>query len=208
MARRRFSEWTSTGKTWPLTATLMTIIVSVTFLIGTNIKIDWLYALVGLPLLCFAMTGLLYKLMFPGFRRNTVTNLLAHLLWTAAIAAATSLITTLSFHWEVLLAIVPVGLIASGITHGKSKTAAYAYAGEIMATFVYVAVLTFVKIFPMTTVMVFLTVPIAVGCSKTIINSIEGGAHLTRDLGARTANLLHLFSILLAAAFVVATLVK
>jgi hypothetical protein len=60
--------------------------------------------------------------------------------------------------------------------------------------------------FPMTSIMVFLTIAIAIGCSKTIVNSIEGGAHLTRDLGARTANLLHLFSILLAVAFIASTL--
>ena len=75
-----------------------------------------------------------------------------------------------------------------------------------MSTYAYVAVLTFIGIFPMTSIMVFLTIAIAIGCSKTIVNSIEGGAHLTRDLGARTANLLHLFSILLAVAFIASTL--
>ena len=203
--RRRFSEWTSTAKTWPLTATLMAILVSLSYLVCTKVEINWLYALVGLPLLCFAITGLIYKLLFPGFKRNNITNLLVHLIWTSGVATATSFIATSTFHWEVLLAIVPVGLIASGITHGKKKTAAYFYATEIMSTFVYVAALSFAKIFPMTTIMVFLTIPIAIGCSKTIINSIEGGPHLTKDLGARTANLLHLFSILFATALVVAT---
>lgn len=186
---RRFSEWTSTAKTWPLTATLMTILVSLSYLVWIKVEINWLYALIGLPLLCFAITGLIYKLLFPGFKRNNITNLLAHLVWTSIVAVATSLIATMAFHWEILLPIVPVGLIASGITHGKNKTATYSYAAEIMATY-----------------MVFLTIPIAIGCSKTIVNSIEGGAHLTKDLGARTANLIHLFSILLSVSFIVAML--
>lgn len=186
---RRFSEWTSTAKTWPLTATLMTILVSLSYLVWIKVEINWLYALIGLPLLCFAITGLIYKLLFPGFKRNNITNLLAHLVWTSVVAVATSLIATMAFHWEILLPIVPVGLIASGITHGKNKTATYSYAAEIMATY-----------------MVFLTIPIAIGCSKTIVNSIEGGAHLTKDLGARTANLIHLFSILLSVSFIVAML--
>ena len=203
--RRRFSEWTSTAKTWPLTATLMAILVSLAYLVWAKEEITWLYVLIGLPLLCFAMTGLIYKLLFPGFRRNNITNLLVHLIWTSVVATATSFIATKAFHWEVLLAIVPVGLLSSGITHGHGKVAAYSYAFEIMSTYAYVAIMTFVGIFPTTTIMVFLTIAIAIGCSKTIVNSIEGGAHLTRDLGARTANLIHLFSILFATALVVAT---
>lgn len=204
--RRRFSEWTSTGKTWPLSATLVAIIVSLTFLVYKDADITWLHVLVGFPLLCFAMTGLIYKFLFPSFRRNNVTNALVHILWTGIVATATSFIATKAFHPEILLAILPVGLISSGITHGHGKVAAYSYAFEIMSTYAYVAVLTFIGIFPMTSIMVFLTIAIAIGCSKTIVNSIEGGAHLTRDLGARTANLLHLFSILLAVAFIASTL--
>jgi hypothetical protein len=56
--------------------------------------------------------------------------------------------------------------------------------------------------------MVFHTIAIAIGCSKTIVNSIEGSAHLTRDRGARTANLPHLFSILFAVVLLVATAMK
>lgn len=204
--RRRFSEWTSTGKTWPLSATLVAIIVSLTFLVYKDAYITWLHVLVGLPLLCFATTGLLYKFLFPSFRRNNVTNALVHILWTGIVATATSFIATKAFHPEILLATLPVGLLSSGITHGHGKVAAYSYAFEIMSTYAYVAVLTFIGIFPMTSIMVFLTIAIAIGCSKTIVNSIKGGAHLTRDLGARTANLLHLFSILLAVAFIASTL--
>ena len=226
--RRRFSEWTSTAKTWPLTATLMAIIVSLAFLVWwvKPGEIIWLNALVGLPLLCFAMTGLLYKLLFPSFKRNNFTNLLVHLMWTSIVAIATSFIATKTVYWEVLLAIVPVGMICSGITHGKNKMAANAYAFEILATYLYVTIFTFIGpvsenvssaiesgsavgtstgTFPLTSILVFLTVPIASGCAKTIKNSVEGGAHLTKDLGARTANLLHLFSILFATALVVAT---
>lgn len=142
------------------------------------------------------------------FRRNNITNAIVHLLWTGIIATATSFIATKAFYPEILLAILPVGLISSGITHGHGKVAAYSYAFEIMSTYAYVAIMTFVGIFPTTTIMVFLTIAIAIGCSKTIVNSIEGGAHLTRDLGARTANLLHLFSILFAVALLVATVMK
>ena len=206
--RKKINEWTSTGKTWPLSATFMAIIVSLTFLVYDGAEITWLNVLVGLPLLCFAVTGILYKLLFPSFRRNGFTNVLVHLIWTALVAIATSYITTKAIHWDILLAILPVGLISSGITHGLGKGAAYCYAGEIMSTYLYVALLSFFGIFPMTSILVFLTIPIGIGCSKTIINSTEGALHLTKDLGARTANLLHLFSILLSVAFVAAMLLS
>ena len=204
--RRRFNEWTSTGKSWPLTASLMAIIVSLSFLFWKGYKIEWLYALVGLPLLCFAMTGIIYKFLFPAFKRNVITNILVHMIWTSAVAVATSFIATKELHWDVLLAIVPVTLIAAGITHGKNRLSAYAYAVKVFISYLYVVVFSFLGYFPMTTIIIFLTVAIAFGCSKTMINSIEGGAHLTKDMGARTANLLHLFSILLAIAFVVGKL--
>lgn len=206
--RKKINEWTSTGKTWPLSATFMAIIVSLTFLVYNGVEVKWLYVLAGLPLLCFAVTGILYKLLFPTFRRNGFTNALVHLIWTALVAIATSYIATMTIHWDILMAILPVGLICSGITHGLGKGAAYLYASEIMVTYLYVALLSFFGIFPMTTILVFLTIPIAIGCSKTIINSTEGAVHLTKDLGARTANLLHLFSILLAVAFVAAMLLR
>ena len=204
MAIRRFSEWNETAKTWPLSASAMAIAVSLSFIFWKGYTITWMYAMIGLPLLCLAATGTIYKLLYPTFRRNNITNVLVHVLWTAICAIATSFICTGGVYWDVLVAIIPVGLIASGITHGKNRVATQSYAFEIMVTYAYLAVCSIAGIFPIATVIVFMTLPIALGCSKTIINSIEGGAHLTRDLGARTANLLNLFSILLAVAFAVA----
>ena len=205
MARRkRFSEWNETAQTWPLSVSVMSIIVSAAFLFWKGYQITWLYALLGLPLLCLALTWVIYKCLFPAFKRNNVTNVLVHVLWTGVSAIATSLIATGEIHWNVLLAILPVGLIASGITHGKGKTAAQAYAFELMINYLYLAVCSIAGIFPIATIIVFMTVPVAIGCSKTMMNSVEGGDHLTKDLGARTANLLHMFATLLAVAFAVA----
>ena len=204
MAIRRLSEWNETAKTWPLSASLVTIVVTTSYLIWNEYEINWSHALIGLPLMCLAMTGAIYKFMFPAFRRNNITNLLVHLLWVSIAAIATSFIATGALHWNVLIAIIPVGMIASGITHGKNMIAAYSYAFEVLSTYAYIAICSIIGIFPMATILIFMTLPVAFGCSKTMINSIEGGAHLTKDLGARTANLLHMFSMLLAVAFAVA----
>jgi 1,4-dihydroxy-2-naphthoate octaprenyltransferase len=63
--------------------------------------------------------------------------------------------------------------------------------------FVWIAVLSMIGMLPYTTVFIFLTLPIAVACSKTMVNSVEGGVHLIGDIDVRTANLQLLFSLML-----------
>lgn len=202
--RRRFSEWNETAQTWPLSSSVMAIAVSLSFLFWKAYDITWLHAIIGLPLLCLAMTGAIYKLLFPAFKRNILTNVIVHLAWTSVMAIATSLIATGEIHWDILSAIAPIGLIAAGITHGNTKVAAQAYAVEIMTPYAYFAVGSIIGVFPIATIIIFMTIAIALGCSKTMKNSTENAAHLRKDMGARTANLLHLFAGLLTVAFAVA----
>ena len=204
MRRKRYNEWTVTAKSWPLTTSAMSVIVTVTSLVWCGHEIKWLHAFLGLPLLCLFLTWGLYTFMYPVLRRNFATNSIAHIVWTFISAVVTSFICTSAMKWEVLLAILPIGLITAGITHGKNKTSAYVYAFDMLFPFLYTAVLSIIGIFPLTTIIVFMTLPVACACSKTMFNSIEGGPHLTKDLGARTANLLHSFSILFAVAFAIA----
>jgi hypothetical protein len=56
---------------------------------------------------------------------------------------------------------------------------------------------------PLTTIVIFLTVPVAIGCAKTMISYIEGGIGLIADLDVRTANLQLMFSALLTIALVI-----
>ena len=57
---------------------------------------------------------------------------------------------------------------------------------------------------PVATVVVFMSLPVAIGCAQTMKNSVEGGTKMIADLDVRTANLQLVFSLLLTAAFVVA----
>ena len=56
---------------------------------------------------------------------------------------------------------------------------------------------------PLTTIIVFLTLPVAIACAQTMKNSIEGGVGVIADLDVRTANLQLIFSVLLTAAFII-----
>ena len=49
-----------------------------------------------------------------------------------------------------------------------------------------------------------MTIPIALGCAKTLLNGYDDGPEMTADLDVRTANLQLLFSVLLSVAFIAA----
>jgi 1,4-dihydroxy-2-naphthoate octaprenyltransferase len=78
-----------------------------------------------------------------------------------------------------------------------TKVSAWIYGFEMIFPFVWIAVLSMIGMLPYTTVFIFLTLPIAVACSKTMVNSVEGGVHLIGDIDVRTANLQLLFSLML-----------
>ena len=68
---------------------------------------------------------------------------------------------------------------------------------EIAFSYLWVAGFTFAKVLPYSTVLIFLTLPIAIACCKTMRNSRQDAEHLRADITSRTANLLLQFVILL-----------
>ncbi|MBR6732521.1 MAG: prenyltransferase, partial [Bacteroidales bacterium] len=136
----------------------------------------------------------------------------------------TSYAVTGAIDWNVLWIALPVGLITDGILHSNntrdvltdrragittmamglgSKFSAWLYGFEVVFPFVWVGVCSIFGIMPLSTIIIFLTLPVALGCAKTMMASIEGGAGIIADLDVRTANLQLMFSVLLTIAFVV-----
>ena len=122
---------------------------------------------------------------------------------------------------------VPVGLITDGILHSNNtrdmvpdkraniktlamglgaKASAAMYAFEVIFPFAWIAVCSMLGIMPMSTIICFLTLPIAMGCGQTMIKAAKTGSNIIGDLDVRTANLQLLFSILLSAALAVSKL--
>jgi 1,4-dihydroxy-2-naphthoate octaprenyltransferase len=66
-----------------------------------------------------------------------------------------------------------------------------------------VGILSILGYMPIGTVIIFLTLPIAIGCAKTMKNSVTGGPALIADLDVRTANLQLLFSTLLTISLII-----
>lgn len=97
-----------------------------------------------------------------------------------------------------------------------AKVSSVLYVFEVIFPFVWVAVCSTIHyiipetvsapLMPLSTIAVFLTLPIAVGCGKTMIKSVKEGAGLIGNLDVRTANLQLIFSVLLTLAFVITKL--
>lgn len=111
--------------------------------------------------------------------------------------------------WSVLLAVIPAGLLTAGVIHSHrriakdkcSKASAWIYGFEILFPFIWVGVCSVAGLMPLATLAIFLTLPIAIACAQSMKNSLTS-SDIYKDLGARTANLQVLFSILLAAALI------
>lgn len=187
-----------------------------------------LAALTGIELLYIGIAGAALTVLYPVLKYNALGDLDILLTFAFLPTLGTSYVATGAIDWSVLLVALPVGLITDGILHSNNtrdmvtdkraaiktmamglgkKVSAMLYGFEMLFPFVWVGVLSLLGHMPYGTVIIFLTLPIAIGCAKTMKNSVTGGPALIGDLDVRTANLQLLFSTLLTISFVVSRLV-
>lgn len=182
-----------------------------------------LMAVTGLPLLWIGLAGVLCTLLYPILKFNALGDLDILLAFAFLPTLGTSYAVTGAIDWTVLWIALPVGLITDGILHSNntrdvltdkragittmamslgSKASAYLYGFEVIFPFIWVAACSIAGIMPLTTLAIFLTLPVAIACAQTMKHSIEGGATVIADLDVRTANLQLMFSVLLTISFI------
>ncbi len=66
-----------------------------------------------------------------------------------------------------------------------------------------VAVFSMIGFFPLATIIVFLTLPVAIGCSMAVLKLPEGATNLLSDISDRTINLSLMFTFLLTVSFII-----
>lgn len=183
-----------------------------------------LMALTGLPLLWIGLGGVLCTLLYPMLKYNALGDLVILMAYAFLPTIGTSFVTTGAIDWSVLLIALPVGLITDGILHSNNtrdtltdrragiktmamglghKASAILYGFEVIFPYVWIGVLSIMGLMPITTIVIFLTLAVAIGCAKTMMHSLEGGSGVIADLDVRTANLQLMFSALLTVAFIV-----
>ena len=183
-----------------------------------------LMLLTGLPLLWIGLGGIFCTLLYPFLKFNALGDLVILLAYAFLPTIGTSFVATGEIDWSILYIALPVGLITDGILHSNNtrdtltdkragiktmamalgpKASAVLYGLEVIFPFVWVAALSIIGLLPLTSIIVFLTLVVAIGCAQTMMKSLEGGSEMIADLDVRTANLQLMFSALLTIAFVV-----
>lgn len=177
----------------------------------------------GLELLWIGAAGAALTMLYPFLKYNALGDLDILLTFGFLPTIGTAFVATGVLDWSVLWIALPVGLITDGILHSNNtrdtehdsragiktmamglgvKFSAWLYDFEMIFPFIWIAVLSMIGMLPYTTVFIFLTLPIAIACAKTMKNSVAGGAQMIGDLDVRTANLQLMFSLLLIAGLV------
>ncbi len=184
-----------------------------------------LMALTGLPLLWIGLGGLICTLLYPMLKYNALGDLVILLAYAFLPTLGTSFVAAGGIIPSVLIVALPLGLITDGILHSNNtrdmktdsragirtmamslgvKSSAVLYGFEMIFPFIWVGVCSICGFMPLATIIIFMTLPVAIGCAKTMMNSVEGGLHMITDLDVRTANLQLMFSLLLTVSFVIA----
>ena len=184
-----------------------------------------LVAVSGLPLLWIGLAGAVCTLLYPKMKFNTLGDLDIILTFAFLPTIGTSYVLTGAIDWSVLWIALPVGLITDGILHCNNtrdivtdsragirtmamgmgrKVSSFLYGFEMIFPYVSVAVLSIIGIFPVHTVVIFLTLVLAISNAKIMEKSVEGGVEMIADLDIKTANLQLFFSLLLTLSFVLA----
>ena len=184
-----------------------------------------LMVLTGLPLLWIGLGGVFCTLLYPFLKYNALGDIVILTAYAFLPTIGTSFVTTYAIDWSILLIALPVGLITDGILHSNNtrdaltdkragirtmamsigpKASAILYGFEVLFPYVWIGVLSIIGFLPLTTIIVFLTLVVAIGCAQTMMKYLDGGSNLIGDLDVRTANLQLMFSVLLSIAFVAA----
>lgn len=185
-----------------------------------------LAAMTGLPLLWIGLAGAVCTVLYPLLKYNALGDLDILLTFAFLPTIGTSYAATGAIDWNVLLIALPVGLITDGILHCNNtrdiatdkragintmamwlgtKAAARLYAFEMVFPYIWVGVCSIAGLLPLHTIIIFLTLPIALACASTMKKSVgQETPMLLADLDVRTANLQMMFSVLLSISFVVA----
>ncbi|MBQ9667049.1 MAG: prenyltransferase [Bacteroidaceae bacterium] len=184
-----------------------------------------LVLLTGLPLLWIGVAGICLSLLYPPLKYHALGDVVILLCYALLPMIGTSFVTTGVIHWNVLWLAVPVGLITVAILHVNNtrdietdqragiktfslltgrRFAAWVYVFEVTMPYLWMVGLAAVGIVPWFTLLVFLSLPLALKNVKTMRGYKTGGVESFARLDEATAQLQLVFSLTLCIGFLLA----
>ncbi len=182
-----------------------------------------IFAVTGLTILWIGLAAAVLTLLYPFLKFNALGDLDILILFGFLPTIGTSYVVTGAIDWNVLWIALPVGFITDGILHANNtrdvqtdgragittmamgfgrKLSIIYYEILVLFPFVWIGVCSMIGLMPLSTIAVFITLPIAIACARTMENFKDGDIRVIADLDVRTANLQLMFSVLLTLAFV------
>lgn len=172
----------------------------------------------GLPILWIGMAGAVCMLLYPLLKYNALGDLDILITFAFLPTIGTSYAITGAIDWSVLYVALPVGLITDGILHANNtrdiatdkragiltmamsmgkKSAAWLYAFEVTFPYLWIVVCAVMGIFKLHTILVLISLPMAIKCAKTMLNGYND-TNAIAMLDMQAAQLQMLFSFMLS----------
>ena len=172
----------------------------------------------GLPILWIGMAGAVCMLLYPFLKYNALGDLDILMTFAFLPTIGTSYAITGAVDWSVLYIALPVGLITDGILHANNtrdiatdkragiltmamsmgkKSAAWLYAFEVTFPYLWIVVCAVMGIFKLHTILVLISLPMAIKCAKTMLNGYND-TNAIAMLDMQAAQLQMVFSFMLS----------
>ena len=94
--------------------------------------------------------------------------------------------------------VMGLGILFAGKKEVKCKFRAWFYMFAMVFPYAWIGICSMLRVLPMHTIICFLSIPVALGCTVTMRKSIGNDAKLLQDLRARTLLAVVIFTVLLA----------
>lgn len=184
----------------------------------------WLVFRTGTPLLWIGLCGALCSLLYPWLKYRAFGDFVIFVAYAILPTLGVSFITVSSFLPDVLLIMVPVGLITVAILHANNtrdvktdtraristlamklgtKADVYLYLFEVIFPFVWIAGCVVAGYFPLWSLLTMLSLPPAISNTRAMLRLPSEGITAIDNLDEKTAKLQLLFSLLFAITFVI-----
>lgn len=177
-------------------------------------------ACTGWTVLWIGLGGALCSLLYPYFKFHALGDVIIFTSYALLPALGTSFVTTGALHFDTLYAVIPVGFITVGILHVNNtrdiasdrragiktlamnvgpRAAVVIYFAELFVPFVLVALGTATGLLPLYTLIIFLTLPVAIANASTMRSFLHQGSNtVIAALDQRTAALQMMYALTLS----------